>query len=133
MNKKFASYGFTLIELLVTISIMAILMGLVVGLSGVARRKSADAKTRAELQAISTALEEYKLLAGAYPSKLDVLTNQNKNISRIEEPLRVKVMVSDPWSRPYVYTNISRYSYILYSLGPLEDVSDDDILVGAVQ
>jgi general secretion pathway protein G len=133
MKHKSDTKGFTLIELMVAVVIMAILMGLVIGLSGLARRKSVDAQARAELQTLATALEEYKLVAGTYPASLNILTNQNQAISRIEIPLREKVRINDPWSRPYIFTNITRYSYTLYSQGALTDITDDDIYVGSVQ
>jgi general secretion pathway protein G len=141
--------GFTLVELLVTVVIMAILMGLVVGLSGMARRKSTDAQARAELQFIASALEEYKLAVGLYPpailpqstkSGLNWLTNQYRGDIpggrvelKIDQELKDKVRLTDPWTRPYQYTNVTRYSYKLYSMGALEDNPDDDIIVTGVQ
>ncbi|MEM7576588.1 MAG: prepilin-type N-terminal cleavage/methylation domain-containing protein [Planctomycetota bacterium] len=59
--------AFTLIELLVTISIIAILVGI---LSPVALRMLANAdvsRTRATLNALSAALDEYKLTTGDVP------------------------------------------------------------------
>jgi general secretion pathway protein G len=130
MNNRKKLLGFTLIELLVTIVIMAVLMGLVIGLSGVARRKSVDAQARAELQTLANAIEEFKLSAGIYPSNLTVLVTST---NRVPPSLLEQVRTSDPWSRPYIYTNITRYSYTLYSQGALTDITDDDIYVGSVQ
>ncbi len=112
--------GFTLIELLVVVVVMAILMGLVVGIAGVANRKSAEAQARADLQSIASALEEYRLLNGIYPPLtpgISALTND----LRIAAELREKVVVNDPWGRPYVYTNVTKYSYRLMSYGQRQD------------
>ncbi len=53
MTKRNSSHkqkhGFTLIELLVVMAIIAILMGLVVGVSGAVMRKSAVSRARAEM------------------------------------------------------------------------------------
>lgn len=69
MQKKrfIAGAGFTLIELLVVISIIAILIGLsVFGLLG-ARTASRDARRKADLEQIRSALEIYKADCGTYP------------------------------------------------------------------
>ncbi len=59
--------GFTLIELLVVITIMAILAGLIVSGAGYANREGARSRARAEIAALSTALESYKADNGIYP------------------------------------------------------------------
>lgn len=130
MIRKKNRMGFTLVELLVAVAIMAILMALVVGLSGVARRKSTEAKAQAEIQSIATALEEYRMIAGTYPKELSLLTNSS---SKINQQLKDAVVTTDPWARPYVYTNITKYSYTLYSNGARTDIADDNITAGSVQ
>jgi prepilin-type N-terminal cleavage/methylation domain-containing protein len=59
--------GFTLIELLVVITIIAILAGLTLGAGGVLRDKAARARATAEISALDTALERYKIDNGDYP------------------------------------------------------------------
>lgn len=59
-------YGFTLIELLVVIFIVAILIGLsIFGLQG-ARTASRDARRKADLEQIRSALEIFKADCGKY-------------------------------------------------------------------
>ncbi|MFM7817505.1 MAG: type II secretion system protein, partial [Verrucomicrobiota bacterium] len=52
--------AFSLIELLVVISIIAVLAGLVVGVAPVASKRMREARIRAELAALVTAIESYK-------------------------------------------------------------------------
>ncbi|MCX6881855.1 MAG: prepilin-type N-terminal cleavage/methylation domain-containing protein [Verrucomicrobia bacterium] len=59
--------AFTLIELLVVITIIGVLAGLVVGMSGLASRKMRDMRVNAELQNLVAGIESYKLQTGFYP------------------------------------------------------------------
>lgn len=133
-NTKNNSRGFTLIELLVTIAIIAILVGLITGITGVANRKSAEAQARSQIQFISTALEEYKLEYGIYPSPGTadtipaVLTNET---TRINQELKDEISTTDPWGRSYIYTDVTKYSYTLKSLGLNPTSSVDDITSGS--
>ncbi len=59
--------AFTLIELLVVITIIVVLAGLVVAGAGHAQKEGARARAKAEIAALSTALESYKADNGIYP------------------------------------------------------------------
>jgi general secretion pathway protein G len=60
--------GFTLIELLVTIAIIGILSGIAIfGLQGV-REQARDAKRKADLESIRSALEIYRGDCNSYPA-----------------------------------------------------------------
>lgn len=59
--------GFTLVELLVVISIIAILASLTLGVSGYAKDKAGRSRAQAEIAALETALESYKIENGDYP------------------------------------------------------------------
>jgi general secretion pathway protein G len=122
--------GFTLIELMVTIVIVAILMGIVLGVSGVANRKSAESRTRADMQHISNALEEYRVTYGSLPADLKVLTNDATKIDKQYKEIKV----NDSWGRPYLYTPQagSRYAYELKSHGAKDGAANthDDIISG---
>jgi len=59
--------GFTLIELLVVISIIGVLAGLTVGLTGLATRRSKESRIRTEMTMLINAIENYKSAMGSYP------------------------------------------------------------------
>jgi len=77
--------GFTLIELLVVISIIAILASMTMGLVGYANRKAATDRARAEIAALSVAIESYKIDNGDYPrdATTDALNAQVSGDARI--------------------------------------------------
>jgi len=77
-NRPAGLLAFTLIELLVVISIIGILAGLTVGLSGVASRKSKESRIRGDLNRLVTVIENYKARLGSYPPSPDGLTRKNK-------------------------------------------------------
>ena len=62
------SKGFTLIELLVVIAIIGVLSSVVLASLNSARAKGRDAKRKAEMVSIQTALEMYRTDNNAYPS-----------------------------------------------------------------
>ena len=110
--------GVTLVELMVVILLMAILGGIVLGVTGYAGRKGARARAFAEIEQLKNALEKYRLKQGAYPDTalpgaqpattvLLVLTNEASDI-----------VFTDPWGRPYMYEKQGRYIFRLWSYGP---------------
>lgn len=61
--------GFTLIELLVVIAIIAILVGLLLPVLGVARKSARNAATKASMHNLKIALDNYRLDWGLFPIK----------------------------------------------------------------
>ena len=61
-NKK----GFTLVELLTVMAILALLVGIGIGLMGFAGRKMSEARTESLIKRICAALESYKIKYGYY-------------------------------------------------------------------
>lgn len=59
--------GFTLVELLIVISIVAILSAVVMSNFTLARQKGRDARRKADIQSIQSALELYRSDIGSYP------------------------------------------------------------------
>jgi general secretion pathway protein G len=99
--------GFTLIELLVVLGIIAMLATFVgpqvLRYLGKARSDTA----RAQISAISTALELYALDVGTFPPQqagLSALIQQPANIPNWRGPyLKRAEGLADPWGRPYNY------------------------------
>jgi len=63
-----SSPAFTLIELLVTVTVIAILAGITLAAMGGVNQKATRDKTKAEIAAISNALEQYKSVNDSYPA-----------------------------------------------------------------
>ena len=110
--------GFTLIELMVVVTIIAVLAGLTIGTLGYVNRKGAESRARAEVAAIATAVDNYKLEFGSYPSNnttalFKELTGQgsvNKTRVFIEPTPGLVTNATngpfiDPWGTAYNYRN----------------------------
>jgi len=70
-----ARAAFTLVELLVVIAIIAILAALTLGAMNGVFAQAYDARAQGEIQALSVALEDYKLENGVYPQATDLATS----------------------------------------------------------
>ena len=80
--------GFTLLEILAVISIVIVLLGLVIGLSGVINQKGSEARARKDLVSIQQIVENYKFEHGDFPVVL-----------RKVLPKKLKY---DPWGSTYI-------------------------------
>lgn len=105
--------GFTLIELLVVVAIIAILAGLTLSTMGYVNRKAAESRARAEVAALSTAIDSYKLDFGGYPaSQTDLFreltgqgpVNTNKVYFQPTPGMATNNKFVDPWGMDYQYT-----------------------------
>ena len=109
--------AFTLIELLVVVAIIAILAALTLSTLGYVNKKSAISRAQAEVAALSSAIERYKLDAGSYPSSAAVLFTNLCGGSRVYfEPTPSMVgtnagvvQFNDPWGTAYGYSNLTTY------------------------
>ena len=118
--------AFTLIELVVVLVILGLIAGLVAPqiLGRVSEAKSTTARTQIEL--LSTALDNYRLDAGSYPSTAQGLDALRERPTRSPVPpnwrgpyLR-RAVPSDPWGRAYFYRSPGEKNanaFDLYSLG----------------
>ena len=101
--------GFTLIEIMVVIIILGILVGLIVPRFMEKPEKARIVKAKMQIESISTALKEYKLDNGDYPTTeqgLEALV-EKPSIGKIPRKYPEKGYLpkipKDPWGNEYVY------------------------------
>ena len=94
--------AFTLIELIAVMAIILILAGLILGIAGHAQHDSAVRRAQAEVKAMESAIEAYKIDNGAYPR--DASTTDKLNSSMNFDPL-------PSGSSGSLYQNSSQYLY----------------------
>jgi general secretion pathway protein G len=113
--------GFTLIELLVVVIILGLLAALVgprfFGRVG----QSKQAAARVQIELLGTALDQFKLDTGRYPSGqegLQTLQVNPGNVSGWEGPYLKKDVPRDPWGNPYQYKSPGDHGdYDLWTYG----------------
>jgi general secretion pathway protein G len=140
--------GFTLLELLVVVGLIAVLAGLVIGAGRRAVEAGHTARARAEIAALSVALENYRGAWGDYPRTADGAVLLQALIGRQSPagtPMQGRSFIDlakfttgagadpltdfsakliDPWGRPYGYayevpaTGWMNSGFVLYSVGP---------------
>ena len=107
--------AFTLIELLVVIAIIAILAGLTLSTLGYVNRKGAESRAKAEVAALSAAIDNYKLDFGSYPPtntlyrELVGTGTNNSNKVYFEPTPNITTNTTngpfiDPWGTAYNYS-----------------------------
>lgn len=102
------SGGFTLLELLVVIVIIGLLAGYVAPRYFSQVGKSEIQVTRAQIDALEKALDQYRLDARRYPTTeqgLEALVTRPANEPSWDGPYLRKAVPKDPWGRPYLYRN----------------------------
>lgn len=115
------SRGFTLIELLVVVFILGLLAALVgprfFGKVG----QSKQAATRVQIELLGSALDQFKLDTGRYPTSqegLQALQVNPGNLAGWEGPYLKKDVPADPWGQPYQYRSPGEHGdYDLSSYG----------------
>ncbi len=113
--------GFTLIEVMVVVVILAILAAVVVPRIMDRPEAARIAKAKADIRAIQSALELYRLDNGEYPTTdegLEALVRRPPNARNWKEGGYLDRLPKDPWGRPYLYLNPGVHGPVdVYTLG----------------
>ncbi len=86
ISRSLRRAGFTLIEILTVIAIIAVLASLILATSGFVQEKAGRSRAEAEIQALSNAIEAYKLDNGVYPDGDGGTTSTKKLIDELCPP-----------------------------------------------
>lgn len=121
--------GFTLVEILVVIAVIAVMMSLVVGLSGTANASALDARAKTEIANLMIEIEAHKISEGTFPADWAAFntwytTKYAGTAYTITDgdpsgPI-------DPWGNSYLYTFDTNTPFVFYigSFGPDGVVGD---------
>ena len=113
--------GFTLLELLVVMVIIGLLAGFVAPRYFAQVGKSQVKVTRAQLDALDKALDQFRLDVGRYPTSeegLQVLVTAPSNVAGWAGPYLKKGVPPDPWGHAYQYRSPgSKGEYEIVSFG----------------
>ena len=108
LQPRRAPRGFTLLELLVVMVIIGLLAGYVGPKLFAQIGKSETKVTRAQIDALQKALDQYRIDIGRYPATeagLAALVHKPVDEPRWSGPYLAKAVPADPWGRPYAYTS----------------------------
>jgi len=113
--------GFTLLELLVVMVIIGLLAGYVGPRLFSQIGKSETKAAKAQINALESALDQYRLDTGRYPSTeqgLAALMVKPANENRWAGPYLRKNIPDDPWGKPYLYKQPGEHGeFDLFSYG----------------
>lgn len=134
MNKNFNQRGFTLIEIMVVVVILGILAAAVVPKIMSRPEQARIEKAKHDITALESALNIYKLDNYQYPSTdqgLEALVTKpggSPQPRNYKKGGYIKKLNKDPWGKEYLYLFPGTHTELdLYSLGPDNQPSDDDI------
>ncbi len=113
--------GFTLLELLVVMVIIGLLAGYVGPKYFSQIGKSEVKATRAQIDGLGKAIDQFRLDVGRYPTTeegLASLITRPANLAKWDGPYLSKNVPLDPWGNPYVYKSPGDHGdYDLISYG----------------
>ncbi len=133
MYRTHRQQGFTLIEVMVVVVILGILAAILVPKVMDRPDQARITKARQDIRALEAALNLYKLDNYVYPGTDQGLEALIEKPSSPEPPNwkdggYVDRLPLDPWKQPYQFLSPGAHGSIdIYSLGPDQQPSDDDI------
>lgn len=115
--------GFTLLELLVVLVIIGLLVGVIAPNFFKNVNHSEITTAKAQIDALSKALDQYRLDNRSYPGSqqgLAALISRPGDASGWNGPYLRKAVPVDPWGQPYQYKSPGQHNldYDLFSFGP---------------
>jgi general secretion pathway protein G len=125
--------GFTLIEVMVVVVILGILAAILVPKVMDRPDQARITKARQDIRALEAALNLYRLDNYVYPSTDQGIEALIEKPSSPEPPNwksggYLDRLPQDPWKQPYQFLSPGSHGTIdIYSLGPDQQPSDDDI------
>lgn len=132
--------GFTLIEIMVVIVILGILASVVVPKIMSRPEEARISKAKQDIRALNTALDLYKLDNYNYPSTdqgLEALVSKTDippEPKHFRDEGYIQKIPLDPWQNPYQYLSPGEHAPAdIYSLGPDQQVSEDDIAIWNIE
>jgi len=115
------SSGFTLIEIMIVVVIVGVLASLILPQVSGKTQRAFRAKTVADIQALSSAVELYNLDHHRYPSPaqgLRALLKRDASFSDRQTTSYIRKLPRDPWDNAYNYTTPGQYGdYDIWSYG----------------
>ncbi|MCC6547003.1 type II secretion system major pseudopilin GspG [Candidatus Sumerlaeota bacterium] len=126
--------GFTFLEIMFVVVIIGILLAIVGPKLAGKSEKARVTATKAQMQAIGTAIKSFEVDNGSYPKELsDLLESDDDNK---EAYLDGKALPKDAWDKEFNYKapgDHNKKSYDIWSNGPdKEEGTEDDITNWAV-
>lgn len=110
--------GFSLIEILLVLVLLTVIAGLVVP-NIIRNREGANVNaTKAQIQRLSMAIDNYYLDNGSPPEKLEDLVRKPGNASNWVGPYAKAQILKDPWGNEIQYRAPGEHGeYDLFSMG----------------
>lgn len=132
--------GFSLTELMIVVFIMGLLATMIIVSTGGIFGQSRDAKAKADIQRLDSALQLYNLDIGRYPTSdegLRALVEAPSGVNEVRYRAGgyVNALEMDPWGNPYQYDVPGRRSgkaFDLFSYGAdgVEGGEEDNADIG---